>query len=82
MFRGPSDPSNCMSCFKFELSHYPQLKRNFVPKFGTHSLRKLGKLHRSLVFLGCHIIPPLIWNFVPKFSSSSFSLRSGCIGFE
>ncbi|MFS8022596.1 hypothetical protein Hanom_Chr16g01441401 [Helianthus anomalus] len=31
-----------------------------------------------MVFLGCHIIPPLIWNFVPKFRSSSFSLSSGC----
>ncbi|MFS7933074.1 hypothetical protein Hanom_Chr04g00375501 [Helianthus anomalus] len=43
-----------------------------------HSLRKLGKFNRSLVFLGCHILPPLIWNFVPKFRSSSFSLSSGC----
>ncbi|MFS8007029.1 hypothetical protein Hanom_Chr14g01256161 [Helianthus anomalus] len=41
-------------------------------------LRKQGKLHRLLVFLGCHIIPPLIWNFDPKFRSSSFSLSSGC----
>ncbi|MFS7952564.1 hypothetical protein Hanom_Chr07g00608381 [Helianthus anomalus] len=63
---------------KSELSHYPQLIGNFVPKFGMHSLRKLGELHRSLVFLGCHILPPLIWNFVPKFRSSSFSLSSGC----
>ncbi|MFS7943221.1 hypothetical protein Hanom_Chr06g00497711 [Helianthus anomalus] len=67
---------------KYELSHYPQLKRNFVSKFGTHSLRKQGKLYRSLVFLGCHILPPLIWNFVLKFRSSSFSLSSGCIGSE
>ncbi|KAF5768167.1 hypothetical protein HanXRQr2_Chr14g0633231 [Helianthus annuus] len=66
----------------FELSHYPQLIGNFVPKFGMHSLRKLGKFNRSLIFLGCHILPPLIWNFVPKFRSSSFSLSSGCIGFE
>ncbi|MFS7956585.1 hypothetical protein Hanom_Chr07g00656331 [Helianthus anomalus] len=43
-----------------------------------HSLRKLGELYRSLVFLGCHILPTLIWNFVPKFRSSSFSLSSGC----
>ncbi|MFS7978394.1 hypothetical protein Hanom_Chr10g00914991 [Helianthus anomalus] len=28
------------------------------------------------VFLGCHILPPLIWNFVLKFRS--FSLSSGC----
>ncbi|MFS7931808.1 hypothetical protein Hanom_Chr04g00360371 [Helianthus anomalus] len=44
---------------KYELSHYPQLKRNFAPKFGTHSLRKLGKLYCSLVFLGCHRIAPI-----------------------
>ncbi|MFS7915690.1 hypothetical protein Hanom_Chr02g00168191 [Helianthus anomalus] len=30
-----------------------------------------------MVFLGCHILPPLIWNFVPKFRGS-FSLSSGC----
>ena len=28
---------------------------NFVPKFSTYPLRKLDRLHRSLVFLGCHI---------------------------
>ncbi|KAJ0462808.1 hypothetical protein HanHA300_Chr14g0508211 [Helianthus annuus] len=67
---------------KVELSHYPQLERNFVPKFGKYLLRKLGRLHRSLVFLGCHILPPLIWNFAPKFRGSSFSLSSGCIGSE
>ncbi|MFS8019283.1 hypothetical protein Hanom_Chr15g01402011 [Helianthus anomalus] len=67
---------------KLELSHYPQLERNFVPKFSMRLLRKLGKLYHLLVFLGCHIIPPLIWNFIPKFCSSSFSLSSGCIGSE
>ncbi|MFS7948653.1 hypothetical protein Hanom_Chr06g00562431 [Helianthus anomalus] len=30
-----------------------------------------------MVFLGCHILPPLIWNFVLKFRGS-FSLSSGC----
>ncbi|MFS7964322.1 hypothetical protein Hanom_Chr08g00748881 [Helianthus anomalus] len=40
-------------------------------------LSKLVELYRLLVFPGCHIIPPLIWNFVPKFCSS-FSLSSGC----
>ena len=64
------------------MSHYPQLERNFVPKFSMWLLRKLAKLYRSLVFLGCHIIPPLVWNFVPKFCSSSFSLSSGCTVFE
>ncbi|MFS7939985.1 hypothetical protein Hanom_Chr05g00458341 [Helianthus anomalus] len=63
------------------LSHHPQLERNFVPKFSMRLLRKLGKLYRLLIFLGCHIIPLLIWNFVPKFCSS-FSLSSGCTVFE
>ncbi|MFS7915202.1 hypothetical protein Hanom_Chr02g00162551 [Helianthus anomalus] len=63
--------------WKLELSHYPQLERNFVPKFSTWLLRKLVVLSSLLVFLGCHIIPPLIWNFFPKFCSS-FSLSSGC----
>ncbi|MFS7912196.1 hypothetical protein Hanom_Chr02g00127071 [Helianthus anomalus] len=43
---------------KYELSHYPQLKRNFVSKFGTYLLRMLGKLYRLLVFLGCHMPTP------------------------
>ncbi|MFS7953867.1 hypothetical protein Hanom_Chr07g00623611 [Helianthus anomalus] len=34
-----------------------------------------------LVFLGCHILPPLFWNFVPKFRSS-FSLISGFVVLE
>ncbi|MFS7962825.1 hypothetical protein Hanom_Chr08g00731061 [Helianthus anomalus] len=67
-----------MESWKLELSRYPQLERNFVPKFSMRLLRKLVKLRGLLVFLGRHIIHPLIWNFVPIFRNS-FSLSSSCI---
>ncbi|MFS7910825.1 hypothetical protein Hanom_Chr02g00110721 [Helianthus anomalus] len=49
-----------MESWKLELSHYPQLERNFVPKFSMRLLRKLGKLYQLLVFLGCHIFDVVI----------------------
>ncbi|MFS7953675.1 hypothetical protein Hanom_Chr07g00621411 [Helianthus anomalus] len=39
---------------KYELSHHPQVERNFVPKFSMYSLRKLVRLRGFLVFLGYH----------------------------
>ncbi|MFS8007034.1 hypothetical protein Hanom_Chr14g01256211 [Helianthus anomalus] len=46
-----------MESWKLELSHYPQLERDFVPKFSMRLLRRLGKWYRLLVFLGCHKNP-------------------------